>query len=189
MTIGYKVAGPDNDNHMCSWSRGILEDVPGVPVCPKCGYRTDFDFTNPEFKYKGKKHDYSYTHDLALITSERFRRFCMEWDPGGVEFRELPRSPGFFHTLMKHIVKVDLDRMPTRKEKLCKVCGNYESVVGVWKVFLLPGEAPLRRGFCRSDWRFAGGNEKSPLIFVDPLTKEQLEHAGFDELDFKEILA
>lgn len=188
MIIGYKVTGPDNDNYMCSWSRGILDDVPGVPVCPQCGYRTDFDFTNPKFRYEGKKHDYSYTYDLALIASERFRQFCKNWDPDGLEFRGLPCSPGFFHALVTHIVKVDLDRMKSRRENLCNICGNYESVVGVSKPYLMPGEGPLRRGFSRSDWRFAGGNEKTPLIFVDPITKQQLERAGFGELSFREIL-
>lgn len=53
MTIGYELSGYDNDSYMTG-SCNKLFHLPFLPKCDKCGYRTDYRYTNKDFTLKRK---------------------------------------------------------------------------------------------------------------------------------------
>jgi len=181
MLIGYTLSAYDNDSYMCSSCDRVLDDMPGLSVCSTCSWRTDFAYTNPAFKIKRKKYDISYTYDGALIASERFRDICHANGYDGLEFRDLPKSSGWFHLHVHAVREFDAVRRRTRFENLCDTCGFYESVVGATPSFLVDS-SPLLDGFCRSDLLFASRNEKHPLIFVGVDTLNTLKESGITGL-------
>jgi hypothetical protein len=76
MPIAYSLSGPDNDSYMCGVA-AALNVVPGLPVCPECGYKTEFQFSNPSFIVKRRSYDFSTTYDGYYIVSLRFKEHCL----------------------------------------------------------------------------------------------------------------
>jgi DNA-directed RNA polymerase subunit RPC12/RpoP len=183
MIVGYAITGEDNDSYMCASCDRVFPDMPGLNVCPKCGYRTDIFYTNPAFKLTRTKFDFSHTYDGACIVSERFKEFCIRHHFESLEFRALPAAKGFYHFIVHRIVPFDTITRKTRFGDLCPTCGFYESVAGATPSFLRVS-APLADGFWRSDILFGSRNEKHPLIFVGTSTKELMERERFAEIHF-----
>jgi len=186
--IGYSIDGPDNDSHMCSSCDKVFEGMVGLRVCSKCGYRTDFGYTNPDYRLTRKDYDFSATYDGATIVSLRFAEFCRRHLYRNLIFRPLPKTPHFFHLLCTKIVRFDARKRSTRFEAFCSQCGFYESVTGAHPAFL-QRKTPLPDGFFRSDLLFASGNEKSPIIFVGAATLDKLKREHFKGLEWKEVCA
>lgn len=176
--IGYSLDAQDNDSDM-------FEDDAPLETCPRCGYRLNFEATNPDYQLRNKKkRDISATYDGQLIVSKSFRDFCLEKDISGAEFRPFRRDSQHFHFVVQPQIKFDSERTKTRFLKLCAECGNYESVIGSFPCYL-QRSGPLEPGFFRTDLLFASGNEKSPIILVAPATKVLLEKSGLKGLEFE----
>ncbi|HEY5463766.1 MAG TPA: hypothetical protein VIJ95_10965 [Hanamia sp.] len=182
MIIGYEITGYDNDSCMTG-SCEKLFDLPFIPKCSKCGYRTDYRYTNKDFKLKRKTLDFSSTHDGVTIVSLKFKEFCNRYGYDGLEFVELPKTPNFFQFYIKdNIIKYEA----SFKEKICHNCGQYESVIGP-SMRLENVLEPLADGFYQSDLWFASGNEKSPVLIISPITKEKLAREGFKNICLTKI--
>jgi hypothetical protein len=188
MNIGYTIIGQDNDSYMCASCDRVFSDMPGLNVCPDCGYRTDFAYTNPTFTLTRTKFDLSHTYDGACIVSERFREFCVRHQFESLEFRTLPRAKGLYHFFAHRVVPFDASARKTCFGALCPTCGFHESVTGATPSFLKVS-APLPDGFSRSDLLFGSRNAKSPLIFVGTNTKELLDHECFRGICFKSAMS
>jgi hypothetical protein len=182
MIIGYEMTGYDNDSYMTDNSDKLF-DLPFLPKCDKCGYRTDYRYTNKDFKIKRRTLDVSSTYDGATIVSLRFKEFCNRYGYKNLVFVDLPRSPNFFHFYVgTNIINYDAPL----KEKLCHKCGQYESVIGP-SILLDNIIEPLEDGFYQSDLWFASGNEKSPVTIISPATKEKLTKEKFKNICLTKI--
>src|SRR6185436_17042918 len=95
MIIGYEVTGYDNDSYMTG-SCEKLFDLPFLPRCDKCGYRTDYRYTNKDFKLKRKTLDFSSTYVGVTIVSLKFKEFCIRYGYKNLVFIDLPKSPNYF---------------------------------------------------------------------------------------------
>ncbi len=169
MIIGYEMTGYNNDSFMTG-SCEKLYDLPFLPKCNKCGYRTDYRYTNKDFKLKRKTLDLSSTYDGITIVSLKFKEFCNRYGYKNLVFVELPKSPYFFQFYIEgNFLKYDA----TLKEKFCDNCKFYESVIGP-SIQIDNFKNPLEDGFYQSDLWFASGNEKSPVLIISPATKENL---------------
>lgn len=180
MILGYKLSGADNDSYM-------YIDAVGLPLCKGCGYITDSEYVNPHLIINRKVYDFSYTYDGCCIVSLEFKEFCKRFKYPDVEFKEILSEPSFFYFIAKKLLTFDVDKRKTRFEKLCRVCGNYESVVGANPVFLRAIKTPLGDGFYRTDQQFGSGNEKHPLIIVGVETYKKMKKEKFTGIYPKEI--
>lgn len=192
--VGHRISYPDNDTDM--WERVDTR----LPVCPKCGIRTDFFATNPDYKVK-KRYKPGYAPELAVtgktglaatydgqtIASLAFRNWCMEQGYVGLEFREFPRDPYHFHLIANNIVPFDGEISGSTFINYCSECGNYEAVGGGLDIVKV--STPLPDGFYRTDLLFACGREKHPLLIVGPETKAKLRAAKIEGLDFHPVYA
>ena len=182
MIIGYEITGYDNDSYMTGSCKELF-DLPFLPKCDKCGYRTDYRYTNKEFQIKRKTLDFSSTYDGVTIVSLKFKEFCIRYNYRNLEFIDLPKSPYFFQFFVKdNFIKYNA----RLKENLCDKCGQYESIVGP-SMQLDNFAKPLEDGFYQSDLWFAGGNEKSPVIIISPTTKEKLTKEKFKNICLDKI--
>lgn len=180
MILGYELSGADNDSHM-------YIDAEGMSVCDKCGYKTDFDYINPNLKIKRPFYDFSYTYDGCCIVSLEFKEYCKRADYSNIEFKKIPAEPLFFYFVVKKLLKFDVEKRKTRFENLCERCGNYESVVGANPAFLKDVEKPLDDGFYRTDQEFGSGNEKNPLIIIGVETYKKMKKEKFKGIEADEI--
>lgn len=182
--IGYDISGYDNDSYMCGSCDKLFPELTDIPKCPKCGYRTDYRYTNKDFKLKRKTMDFSSTYDGVTIVSRRFKDFCVRNEYDNLVFVELPKSPFFYQFYINGNV---LEYDAGEKHKYCKTCGQYESVVvPIIKLDRITG--PLKDGFYQSDLWFASGNEKHPLTVISPETKLKLESEKIKNICMREII-
>ena len=189
MIIGYSISGDDNDSFMCSSADVVHENMEGLSVCPKCGYRTDFFYINRNFRVSRRMYDLSSTYDGYNIVSRKFKEFCVRKGYNSIEFKGFDADPDFFALMPLTIVEFDTDRNEPRYENYCEECGNFESVVGPFPVYLKDVSKPLADGFYRTDLLFASGNEKSPLTIIGPNIKDAILREGFKNISFEEIIA
>ncbi len=188
--VGYILYGHDNGTYM------FEPDTDTLQKCSNCGYRLDFSANNPNYQFTEDfqplymdfavtpDNPLSTTNDGQVIVSKVFRDFCLEQRYQGLKFLEFSEDRNHFHFIVLSHVRFNAAASKTRFERLCPVCGNYESVIGSIPAFLKTAK-PLAGGFYRSDLLFASGNEKHPLIIVGIDTKTKLESAGFKGLEFE----
>lgn len=183
MIIGYEISGYDNDSYMTGSCDKLFPELITIPKCDKCGYRTDYRFTNIDFKLKRKTLDFSSTYDGITIVSLRFKEFCNRYGYENLEFIELPKSPTFFQlNIQGNIIEYEAGL----KENLCDKCGQFESVVAP-SMKLDNLLETLNDGFYQSDLWFASGNEKTPIIIISPTTRENFLKENFKNICFTEI--
>lgn len=182
MIVGYEISGYDNNSYMTG-SADQLFDLPFLPRCGQCGYRTDYRYTNKDFILKRQTLDFSSTYDGITIVSLPFKEFCERSGCDHLEFVALPKTPHFFQSYITgNIVKYNA----RLKENLCNHCGQYESVIGP-SMQLDNIREPLPDGFYQGDLWFASGNEKSPMMIISPVTKEKVDSEKFKDICFDKI--
>jgi hypothetical protein len=182
MTIGYEISGYDNGSFMTGSCEKLL-DLPFLPKCDECGYRTDYRYTNKEFKLMRKTLDFSSTYDVVTIVSLKFKEFCNRYGYKNLVFIELPKSPYFFQFYIEgNFLQYDA----TLKENFCSNCKLYESVIGP-SLNVDNFTNLLEDGFYQSDLWFASGNEKSPVLIISPATKENLAKEKIRNICFTKI--
>ncbi len=69
--LAVQLSAEDNGTHMCCSMDVIVS--PLVARCLGCGFRTDFEFVDQDFKLKTPAPDFSSTYDGYCIVSERAR--------------------------------------------------------------------------------------------------------------------
>jgi len=174
LLIGYEILPWDNQSWMTGSSEKLFPELTDIPKCLVCGYRTDFRYTNLNFKLKRKSLDYSGTYDGITIVSKKFKICCEELGYSNLFFIALPKAPGFFQFYIKDNF---ISYSAHRKEKLCEACEQYESIIGP-TIDLHNVHEPLEDGFYQSDLWFASGNEKSPTYLIGPETMAKFKGAG-----------
>lgn len=183
--IGYRMSGYDNDSHMSGSCDKLFTELKDIPQCAVCGYRTDYRYTNIDFKIRRKTFDISSTYDGVTIVSLKFKEFCTRYGYDNLEFVSLPKSPNFFQFYIKGNI---LPFNAGTKENLCQTCGQYESIVAPVMILDCIKE-PLQDGFYQSDLWFGSRNEKSPIMIISPVTKEKMNREGFKNICFNKIEA
>ncbi len=126
----------DNDSFMCLSTDCIFENMDDLNVCDSCHCRTDFEYINDEFELRRKTYDLSGTYDGYYIASLKFKEFIERGKIPGIEFTSLKNEPEYFAMFVRNIVKFDIEKRKSRKEKFCSKCENYESFVGATPAFL-----------------------------------------------------
>ena len=169
---------------MCGSCDKLFPELTDIPKCPKCGYRTDYRYTNKDFKLKRKTMDFSSTYDGVTIVSQRFKDFCVRNGYDNLVFILLSKVPYFYQLYVNGNV---LEFEATKKDKYCDVCGQYESVTGPF-MMLDDITEPLKDGFYQSDLWFASGNEKSPLTIIAPETKAKLDREKIKNVCLNKIV-
>lgn len=180
----YTISGSDNDSYMCSWGGGILEEIKDIDPCPKCGYRTDFEYINPKFKVKRRTYDFSYTYDGYCIVSLKFKETCLRAGFKNLKFVNLPGDNDFFDFRPEKTVEFDVLKRKTRFIDKCTTCGNYEEIIGATPAFI-KGDIPCE--VFRSDISFGSGNSKSPIIFITEEVKNIFRREKLTSIYPKEI--
>ena len=180
----YKIALEDNDSYVCSSTDRVFEGMSGLVVCEECGYRTDFEYINPDFELKNTAKDLSCTWDGYYIASKEIVDLVNEAGIENVEFIEISKSQGFHYMFVRNIVKFDTEKRGCRSSKMCGSCGNYESYVGARPSFL---EESLPASLCFSDVRFGSGNSKHPLLFCSEGFMKVLKSAKVKGLRFEQV--
>ncbi|MCU7845078.1 MAG: hypothetical protein KZQ93_14710 [Candidatus Thiodiazotropha sp. (ex Monitilora ramsayi)] len=158
-----------------------MEDL---EVCPKCGYRTDFDYINKKFRVKRRTNDISYTYDGYCVVSLKFKETCERAHLQGMQFNQLPSDKDYYVLKSTCVVKFDTERRKTRFESKCEFCGNHESIVGSTPAFI---KSELNSDICRTDVMFGSGNEKHPMILVSEKAKEVLEREKLNGVLVEEV--
>lgn len=176
MLAGFYLSIADSD----SW---MFPDSIGLPRCSGCGYRRDFSAHKPRYRLRDVRKDLCATYDGQIIGSLTFKRFCEQNRYTGIRFLEFETDEIHFHVLIDNSVPFGFERRKTRFERMCVICGNYESVVGASPAFLKVG-VPLADGFFRTDLLFGSGDGKSPAWLVAEHTRAKMEVAGLRGIGF-----
>lgn len=155
--------------------------------CSECGYRTDFEFYDPDFTPVRTVFDCSSTYDNFVIVSLKFKEFCVRHGYTNIEFRPFAKTKKFYWLVAKNEVEFDSQRSKTRFMDYCEACGNYESVVGVTPAFLKGIDKPLADGFYRTDLAFGGENAKTPVTIIGVETYEKMKKEKFKGIDYDPI--
>jgi hypothetical protein len=172
----------DNGSHMVG-SCDELDPQAGCPSCPRCGYRTDKQFTATNFVLRSKRFDISCCYDGAIIASSRFKRVCERFDTRAVQFVPLIRENDFFHLRSLKPVKMDYKAMGTRFERKCRACGLFRDVIGVSEPTLASGQRVSRKAIVMADEYFGSNNEAIPMLIVGGELFEALDRGGVTGLD------
>ena len=183
MIIGYRISGYDNNSYMTGCCDRLFPEAGDVPKCEKCGYRTDYRYTDKNFVLKRKTMDFSSTYDRVMIVSLKFKEFCKRYGYENLVFVELPKSPNFFHFYIEGNI---LEFNARQKDKFCDACGQYKNVI-MPSMKLENITEPLPDGFYQSDLWFASGNEKSPITVISPVTKANLDREKFKNICMNKI--
>lgn len=184
MSKNYSLSGYDNDSYMCSSTDRVFEEMESLEVCPKCGYRTDFEYINKNFRVKRRTNDISYTYDGYCIVSLKFKEACERAHLQSVQFTKLPGDKEYFHLKSACIVEFDTEKRKTRFENKCEECGNYESTVGATPAFI---KGELASDICRTDIMFGSGNAKHPMILISEKAKEVFEREKLNGVLAEEV--
>ena len=172
--VGNVIRGPDNDTY-------LFDDR--APRCGTCGFRRDFLATNPRYVLRRSKLDVSSTYDNQLIVSARFKEWVERAGLPGAVFHPFEDDPLHFHLLPDRVVPFDTVARKTRViGPICPECGNAVEVIGADPTFLRVN-APIARGFSRTDVLFGSRDAKAPLILVDPESGQALERAAMKGLE------
>jgi hypothetical protein len=182
--LAFVVEGAENGGSMCGGIDRIMDGVIGLAVCPKCGIRTDFEYTNPDFRFRSRKYDFSQTYDAARIVSERFKSFCEQSGYPGLRFVPFPKSKGFHHLLVDRTLPLDEERIGIKKQRYCSTCGNYRDVFGLFTHYVRDLRIPLGDGIWGSDILVCSGNWKHRIMYVGPLTRQRMTEAGLKGIHF-----
>lgn len=180
MIIGYVLYGYDNDSYMYYWDKNM-------PVCDECGYKLNFQYTNPEFKLKRRVYDLSFTYDNCCIVSLKFKEFCERERYQSINFGKFLLEPNFFHFTANNIVQLKSVEGGIRFVNFCEKCKNYESIVFPGPKLINNRKEPLEDGFYRTDLFFGSGNEKNPLLIIGVDTYKKIKREKFKGLSFDEI--
>lgn len=183
MSKSYSISGYDNDSFMCSSVDRVFENTDGLEVCPACGYRTNFNYINSDFRVKRRTNDISYTYDGYCIVSLKFKEACERAHFKSLQFSQLPGDKEYFHLVPSCVVEFDTEKRNTRFKKKCETCGNFESVVGANPAFI---KGELTSDICRTNILFGSGNAKHPLILVSSKVKETFEREKLKGVIFEE---
>lgn len=132
------------------------------------------------YKHEGKKkYDIGSSYDGREIVSARFKAFCEENYPGEADFFPVTMKADFFYMTIRRILVFDTEKYGTRFDKLCHLCGNYESITGCSPGLIKNQPEPIERGFYRTDVIFGSGREKSPFFIIGLKTKEEIKAMKF----------
>lgn len=183
-TLAFILKAGVYSGHMCSCADRVFPEMPGLHVCPACGFRTDFEFTNPDFRVPFRKYDFLATYDWAEIASEKLKNFCEANGLTGLRFIPLPKSKGFFHFIVDNVLPLDEERIGLKKQKLCSQCGNYREVFGLFTRHLRNLTIPLGDGIWRSDVRIGSGNMKHSVLYVGSVTRDKMKQANLKGVHF-----
>lgn len=170
--------GEDNDSYMIGDN--------GISRCKTCGYKTDYEYLNPDFKLTIKKFDISYTYDGACIVSERFKHYCADEKLDGLEFIAIKNAPEHYLLIANNIIAFDPEKANTVFENYCESCHSYESVIS-GNIALKNITQPIIDGIYRTDLVFASEDEKSPILIVGTRTFEKMNAQEFKGIDFEPI--
>lgn len=181
--VGYELYPTDIDSFM--W-----DDFKEFPKCSRCGCRTDFFASNPNYRLAPSGPDFGATWDGEIIVTERFREFCQTNNLNGLVYRSLRRDVRHFHIIPKRVLAVNVQRSHFKTVDVCKGCGFPREVITLGNPMVIQIDVPMLQGFYRSNILLGSGNDKSPALIVDFRTKKLLEDSdlkGFH--DFEPVYA
>lgn len=76
----------------------VLDPAASCSACPSCGFRSDANYTAPNFRLRSTRYDLSCCYDGTIISSQLFREACQCIGADNrLRFVVLPRAPGFLH--------------------------------------------------------------------------------------------
>jgi|SRR5580692_6417890 hypothetical protein len=179
MILGYVIDVQDNGYEMLS----------GINL-NKCANFSDIyklNLINENFKLTKKIKHISTTYDNFTIVSDKFKEFCLKEKYKGLEFVNLPKSPGFYWFKIKNVLKVDVIARKTQFLNFNKNCNGFEEIIGANPVCLKTKKC-LQDAIFRSDICFGSGYRKSPIEIVGEITMEKMVATGFKEIYFEKIL-
>ena len=183
ITEFFSLNAPGNDSYMCASVGKLLID--GVPACVACGYKIDLYFINPAFRVKRRNYDLSCTYDGYKIASLKFIEACKRFDLIGLSYLPLPADKDFVVLKAHSVTRFDAVSRKTHFERLCAVCGKYESVTGAHPVFLL--EQPAT-DLSATDIAFGSGNSKSQILLASKFARTLLAGERLTGLEFERAI-
>ncbi len=182
--LAFLPGGTCNGAHMVGGCEAIMSGVVGLAFCPGCGFRTDFEYTNSNFRLRTRKYDFSETYEGCWIVSERFKAYCELSGYPGLRFVSLPKSRGFYHFLVDRTLPLDAERIGIKTQRHCAACGNHGEIFGLFTHYIRDLKCPLEDGILGSDMLVGSGNWKHRILYVGPMTRQRMKAAKLKGLHF-----
>lgn len=172
--------GYDNKSYMYS--------KPNYPhCCESCHYPTK-QVVNPAFHLVKRTQDVSYTYDLYLIVSEKFKLFCETRKYKNLIFHPIEKEPRFFFCESSKIIPLDYQRREVMFIDKCELCDRYAEVIGATPSFVLSDTIIEEKSFYRSEFDFGSYEHKSPLVIVSLDVAEELSKQKFRGICLKDVI-
>ena len=187
MLLGYYFGAADGD---LDFYDGAPEDL----FCPVCRSVLDKTYLPASLKLsrKARSMDIFATYDGKRLISERAAVFFRHHFADSCKITKLNVEDETPIYILESIISVEYDfvRRKTEFINLCKLCGNYEAIIGATPAFL-KSHPPLAHGLYRTDIEFGSNNAKHPLLFLgvgdDKLIKSFKPHGR--GLDLEKIVS
>ncbi len=180
MVVAKILRGDDNDSFMYTGNRPYC--------CMKCNYPTRQE-ANADFRLKKRRWDISYTHDLYLIVSSKFKQFCEASNFQNIVFYPLEKEKDFFFLDCTKVIPLDYQRREVQFIDFCDMCNRFAEVIGATPSYLLNNDFKIEpKSFYRSEYGFGSYDQKSPLIIVGPDVAKLLTAEKFRGLYFKDVI-
>lgn len=179
MIIGYVISAIDNKYSMY---KGLQ-----LNKCSRFMDIYSLNIINPSIQFNNIKPNFSYTYDGFAIVSEKFKIFCEKAGYSGIEFVELRGTQKYYWFKINNVLEFDPIERGTSFLDFNEECNGYEEIIGATPA-CLKNKNMLPDGFFRTDICFGSYAGKSPLYIIGEVTKKKLLSAGFDEIDFEDIL-
>lgn len=164
----------------------FFEDRRGPIFCRNCGTLLDKAYL-PNGVLPRKRYDICASSDGRVLVNERFKHWCDQQSLNGLRFRKVNEQPPYYVFEPSNTIRFNAERAGTRFENKCRICSNFESVVGTYPLGLRDITSPLENGLFRTDLEFGSRWEKSPLIVVGTRTKELMKQAKFRLVEYEPI--
>lgn len=172
----FRLGGKENDSSARIGTSG--------PRCAACGWITDWTWVSEDFMLERASFDVSTTWDCLTIVSSRFRETVPEFDV----FHALPNTPGFFSLVPSYTVRFDERVLPLDRQKLCEVCGRWESITTNGSLsWAVRDPVSEESGFAVTDIQLSWHDSRHPLILVAPRVAERLRGARLKGLNLREV--
>lgn len=167
--ITYQLSAPDNKSNF------LDDQLHPEDLCSFCGFLKDPEnYFNPFVRIRNKSYDLSYTYDNRPIVSLRFKEFCLRQNYKHLDFKDFEHEPNFFHLKVDQIVKVDFEKSVRSTDHFCEQCKTWGGVY-LNELILDRPYSSLGDGIYKTDIRFSGGNQKSPILVIGNETFQKLK--------------
>ncbi|MGI9464263.1 MAG: hypothetical protein ACR2OM_10000 [Aestuariivirgaceae bacterium] len=179
--LAYTLSGADNRAY-------FYDTAPKSIFCRTYGGVVDKEFAPVRLTLERPVMDVSFTYDGQAIVTEKFKQFCAKRGFEGGRFVQVNYEPVLYHFTAGRTLIVDEARSSIEYGRLCKTCGQYNSIAG-GTVLDRSFQHDIDTGLFRTDISYGMNRGVGPNIIVGLSDRAAAQEAGLSGVHFQRVEA